>query len=193
MQETSKCYDLREKRGDFTRYLTGKGLDIGCGDDALKIPLGMVVPWDKEQGDAQYLASCTSDEVFDFVYSSHCLEHMRDVEKTLRNWVRVIRPGGILYVTIPDYQLYEKMRFPSRFNGDHKHTFSMELTRAKVQRANHWQIAEDITPVLERLGVDIEHVHLEDAGFNYSVGPDIDQTLNPLTLAQICIIGTKRA
>ena len=67
----------------------------------------------------------TEDNSFDFVYSSHCLEDMEDVETALKNWVRILKPGGFLYVVVPDFGLYEKYCFPSRFNASHKSTFSI--------------------------------------------------------------------
>src|SRR5207248_11335926 len=115
----SKCKSMREQRGDFDNYLRGSGIDIGAGDDPLIIPNGTVRVWDLAEGDAQLMAG-VADNTYDFVYSSHCLEHMRDVEQALRNWVRILKPGGILYLVVPDYILYEKMVWPSRFNPDHK-------------------------------------------------------------------------
>ena len=56
MNETSKCYDLRKRRGDFDTFLTGKGIDIGCGPDPLRVVNGTVDRWDMENGDAQILA-----------------------------------------------------------------------------------------------------------------------------------------
>jgi predicted SAM-dependent methyltransferase len=46
-----------------------------------------------------------SDETFDIVYASHVVEHLdyRDVLlATLREWRRVMVPGGTLYVSVPD-------------------------------------------------------------------------------------------
>jgi SAM-dependent methyltransferase len=84
--------------------------------------------------------AAVSADTFDFVYSSHCLEHMRDVPETLRNWTRILRPGGWLYVVVPDYVLYEKMSWPSRFNSDHKQSFSGLIDRSAVVRPNHWHL-----------------------------------------------------
>lgn len=41
---------------------------------------------------------------FDEVHSSHSLEHIRYflVEEVLREWARVLKPGGLLIVTVPD-------------------------------------------------------------------------------------------
>jgi hypothetical protein len=45
-----------------------------------------------------------SDASFSHVYASHVLEHFshRSFEKVLKEWWRVICPGGALYVSVPD-------------------------------------------------------------------------------------------
>jgi SAM-dependent methyltransferase len=43
-----------------------------------------------------------SDESLDFVINSHMIEHTEDPISTLDNWLRVLRPGGILYLIVPD-------------------------------------------------------------------------------------------
>jgi SAM-dependent methyltransferase len=189
MQETSKCRPLREKRGDFEKYLHGNGIDVGCGNDCLQIPQGTVKPWDEVDGDANLLAGVANDQ-FDFVYSSHCLEHMRDVREALTNWIRVLKPGGYLYFTVPDYILYEKMTFPSRFNRDHKQTFSFLLPRQVVRRENHFHIEHDMKPLLSELGVDLLRATVEDWGFDYNEGI-VDQTGRG-AMAQLCFVGKKR-
>ena len=118
--ETYKSYRRRVREGFFEKYCTGDGLDIGYGAD-------IIVPgcsgWDIRNGDAQYLNGI-EDESFDFVYSSHCLEHMVDVRVSLKNWYRVVKKGGYLIIAIPHRDLYEKKkRLPSRWNMDHKHMF----------------------------------------------------------------------
>ena len=131
MWEQSKAAKRRFNDGAFhSRYFVGDGIDIGGKPDPLGQYAG-VFPmmrsartWDLEDGDAQYLASIPNN-YFDFVHSSHCLEHMVDVYEAMRNWIRVLKPGGYLIVTIPDEDLYEQRVFPSRFNADHKWTFTM--------------------------------------------------------------------
>jgi ubiquinone/menaquinone biosynthesis C-methylase UbiE len=80
--------------------------------------------WDMPDGDAQLLAG-VRDESFDFVHSSHCLEHMRNPAEALHNWFRVLKPNGHLICMVPDEDLYEQGHFPSAFNADHKWTFTL--------------------------------------------------------------------
>ncbi|MFQ5994992.1 MAG: methyltransferase domain-containing protein [Acidiferrobacterales bacterium] len=118
--ETHKARERREREHFFECYCQGQGLDIGYGGDPV---VAEVTGWDFEHGDAQYLQGL-EDESFDFVYSSHLLEHLTDCGLALRNWWRVLKPGGFLILLLPHRDLYEKkVRLPSRFNDDHKHFF----------------------------------------------------------------------
>lgn len=188
MKETAKCKAMRAARGDFVKYLHGNGIDIGAGDDVLEIESGTVHGWDLKDGDAQLLSSVV-DASLDFVYSSHCLEHMRSVEEALSNWTRVLKQKGYLYLVVPDYILYEKLTWPSVYNTDHKQSFSFLVTRNMVGRSNHYHLEQDFFPLLQRLGYRVISAGVEDAGFNYNTGR-ADQTLGS-ALAQLCIIAQK--
>jgi SAM-dependent methyltransferase len=117
--ESSKT---RRQWGELERsVLRGEGIDIGCGTDPV---LPEVVPFDLAQGDANEILRHV-DRTFDFVYASHCLEHMRDPRDAIAQWWALVRPGGVLFVIVPDEDLYEQGFWPSRFNRDHKWTFTI--------------------------------------------------------------------
>lgn len=189
-RETSKCYEKRRERGDFKRYLFGEGIDIGSGNDPLVVQEGTVRAFDKEDGDALRMAGI-ADESYDFVYSSHCLEHMPDVELALTNWVRILKPGGILYVVVPDFNLYEKNRWPSRYNSDHKASFSLSVRVGR--RLSHYHI-DDLADWLKReRGVQILEAHLEKDGFDpLRFQEDQTEMRNGGALCQIYFAGYKR-
>jgi SAM-dependent methyltransferase len=42
------------------------------------------------------------DGEYDFLLSSHCLEHVANPLKALREWTRVVKPGGAMVVVVPD-------------------------------------------------------------------------------------------
>ncbi len=130
MFEQSKAAKRRVTQPAFlTRYFVGSGLDIGAGPDGLSRYCGVfpllhaVRDWDLADGDAQYLRGVADGSV-DFLHASHCLEHMRDPRVALANWLRVVRPGGHLIITVPDEDMYERGVWPSRRNSDHKWTFT---------------------------------------------------------------------
>lgn len=188
MEETAKCYELRLQRGDFNKYLKGNGIDVGAGSAALVVPNGNVRAWDRSDGDGQTLESIP-DASLDFVYSSHCLEHLEDISVALKNWVRVAKPKGYLYVVVPDYTLFEHHCWPSRINTNHTHSFSLHLSRSKVGRSNHHHVEHDVRPLLENLGCVWLGAWLEDNDYDYNLGCS-DQTLKK-ALAQICFIAQR--
>ena len=58
--------------------------------------------------------SIFSDDYADLVYACHLLEHIhhRDLSKTLWEWRRILKPNGILRLSVPDFDalvnIYEK-------------------------------------------------------------------------------------
>jgi SAM-dependent methyltransferase len=120
-KETTKAFQRRLREGYFDRIFVGYGIDIGCGDDPV---LPDCLHWDREQGDAQELPGLAA-ESFDWVYSSHCLEHLPDPWRGVARWWEVLRPGGHLLIVIPDEDLYEQGMWPSRFNGEHRWSFTI--------------------------------------------------------------------
>lgn len=118
-----------------TRYFKGYGIDVGGGIDSLALyseffPLVRnLIVYEREHGDGQLLSNIP-DNSFDFLYSSHCLEHLVDPSLALKNWLRVVKKGGHLVFQIPDEDLYEQGIWPSRFNTDHKHTFTIAKSKS---------------------------------------------------------------
>jgi predicted SAM-dependent methyltransferase len=51
--------------------------------------------------------SLFKEDTVDLIYASHCLEHFghRKVPEVLREWYRVLKTGGILRLSVPDFDL----------------------------------------------------------------------------------------
>jgi SAM-dependent methyltransferase len=194
MKECSKSVPRRLANANFSRrYFKGSGLDVGGKPDPLVLyaelfPLvSSIRTWDIEDGDAQYLESIR-DCKYDFVHSSHCLEHLRDPDEGIRNWFRVLKPGGYLVITVPDEDLYEQGQFPSTFNKDHKWTFT-------VWKDTSWSDKSvNVIDLLKVLGEEaaIEKVELLDSTYRDRL-PRYDQTLTPIAECGIEIIVRKRS
>jgi SAM-dependent methyltransferase len=119
MAETAKAHARRLREGWFDRYAPEHlpGIDIGCGSDPLNATFDR---WDKADGDATDMYGIP-DGTYHTVYASHVLEHLDDPVTALRNWWRILAPGGCLIVCVPSMELYEKKRdLPSNWNGEHK-------------------------------------------------------------------------
>jgi len=177
-----------------TRFLIGNGIDIGAGNDSLTqyrefFPLMQSCRgWDIEDGDAQYMHTI-SDDSYDFVHSSHCIERLEDPYTAMANWVRILKPGGHLICLVPDEDLYEQRIFPSLFNPDHKRTFT-------IYKRNSWcQLSVNIFDLLSSIKYDISVLKIEllDSTYRYSLlnassPTKYDQTSSPIGEASIEIV-----
>ncbi len=161
MRETSKAMGRRLAEGWFRKYLKGKILDICCGDDPVTPNCDK---WDMPEGDAQKLKGVAA-ETYDCVYSSHGLEHMVDPLKAIERWWEVVKPGGHLIVIVPDEDLYEQGIWPSRWNPDHKTTWT-------AHKSSSWS-AESINAAALIAGLkDHKLISIQtcDYGYDYSGG-----------------------
>jgi SAM-dependent methyltransferase len=92
------------------QYCVGQGLEIGAGknpyfDPATTLTLDKYT--DNKDGtpapdiisDAAHIPK--PNESFDYVFSSHVLEHMQDTIGALEEWMRVLKSGGVLFLVLP--------------------------------------------------------------------------------------------
>ncbi len=192
MHESSKSIFHKLKDSRYaTRYIVGDGIDIGAGQDSLALyheffPLmNSCRSWDMPDGDAEFMKT-VEDNTFNFVHSSHCLEHMNNAKNALENWVRILKPGGYLICIVPDEDLYEQGVFPSTFNDDHKHTFT-------IYKKKSWtKYSISIVNLLSELKqeIEIKKIELLDATYRYDLNNHFnqkryDQTLTPIGEASI--------
>lgn len=193
MQETSKALIRRLHDTRFaSTYFVGNGIDIGCGPDPLtkwvqQFPLiKSVKEWDIADGDAQKMES-VNDGIFDFVHSSHCLEHLHDPYEAFDNWIRICKPGGHIITTIPDEDLYEQGVWPSNHNPDHKTSWT-------ILKDQSWSLASiNLIEFLYQYKDKIEvlKVELVNASFIYDV-QRFDQTYHSISECAIEFIVRKR-
>jgi SAM-dependent methyltransferase len=174
MDETTKSKKLW---GPLERsILTGSGIDIGCGLDPIS---PNVRRFDVEHGDANEITKYVHDQ-FDFVYASHCLEHMHDPRKALIEWWQLVRVGGHLFFIVPDEDLYEQGVFPSRFNPDHKVTFT-------ISKAKSWSpVSINVLDLAQSLpNGQLVKIVLQDQGYDRRLlrhGPSL-----PSRFARFCL------
>lgn len=174
--ETSKASRLASRQKLYARYLIGDGVDIGCGDDPLVLPGQKVDKFDKEQGDAEEDFGILPFS-YDFIYSSHCAEHMTDLPKALRHWSHRLRPNGTIMLICPEYRLYERCQWPSPFNSDHKCSFTIfdgiDNPHEKVYSLG------DMIRIATTANLDLVHAALETDRYDFSLLQSrflIDQT-----------------
>ena len=142
-------------------YLSGKVIDIGCGDDRV-VP--HAEPFDQQHGDANLIDVVREPGSYDCVYSSHCLEHMHDPVDALARWWRLVMSSGFLIIVVPDEDLYEQGVWPSRFNSDHKATF-------RLGREDSWSpCSYDIVELVANLsGAKVISAEVQDQGYDHTM------------------------
>ena len=191
MFEVGKSAVRRRADSAFaTRYFVGDGIDIGSGNDPLALYQAQYPcmtscrSWDYQNGDGDaMLMKGIEDHTFDFVHSSHTLEHLTDPRTGLHHWWRILKPHGHLIFVVPDEDLYEQGVFPSTWNPDHKHTFT-------IYKAASWSpVSVNVLELLMALeGAEILLVHRQEWG-NRPTKIRQDQTLTVLTESCIeCVV-----
>jgi SAM-dependent methyltransferase len=76
------------------QFCTGRGLDVGAG----KWPLEGATPIElKDGGDAMNLPG----EQWDYIFSSHCLEHLENPIAALEHWKSKLYYSGCLFLYLP--------------------------------------------------------------------------------------------
>lgn len=161
--ETQKALKRRTESGFLAKYCSGSGLDIGfrgSEKNASPLPGAIGIETDYPGYDGKTLPF--ADGQFDFVYSSHCLEHILDSRTAIAEWWRVIKVGGHLVIAVPHQFIYEKRRLlPSKFNEDHKRFYTP---------AN---LLIEIEGTLSVNSYRIRHLQDCDEGYDYAIRPEV--------------------
>ncbi|GAA4017018.1 class I SAM-dependent methyltransferase [Hymenobacter fastidiosus] len=92
---------------------------------------------------------------FDVVVASDVLEHIEDEQQALREWLRVLRPGGCLLVFVPAFQLLwsDHDVVNHHFRRYSAEQLRQSLTRAGLhtQRQSYWNSALFLPAAIVRL------------------------------------------
>ena len=78
----------------------GVGYDIGCMRKEWALP--GATPIDLAFDD-DYDANNLPEDLVDYIFSSHCLEHIPDWVSTLDYWDTKLKKGGVIFLYLPDY------------------------------------------------------------------------------------------
>jgi SAM-dependent methyltransferase len=100
----SKLYSGYLKRGNMSqgikslaeKYCLGEGVDVGASNWPIS---GARVIENKKEENAYIIKE--QDNSLDFVFSSHCLEHLDEWQDALREWHRVLKHEGVLVLYLP--------------------------------------------------------------------------------------------
>lgn len=132
----------RPPLGEVAKMQPGSLLDVGCGRGdigAAFVRQGWRVVGVDPSASACAIARARGmeasvgtlgsirydDESFDVVVMSHSLEHVPDTPAELDRVHRVLRPGGLLVITVPNFACWQRERFGSAW-------FPLDLPRHRT-------------------------------------------------------------
>jgi SAM-dependent methyltransferase len=159
-RESAKTYAAKQYSGFFRTYLSGAHvLDIGYrggfGETEPIVPQAVGVDFGYPGYDGIRLPFESGSQ--DAVYSSHCLEHMHNAHEAIPEWLRVLRTGGFMVITVPHQYLYErKANLPSKHPG-HIRFFTPSTLLALIESS--------LAPNTYR----VRHLADNDLGYVYSL------------------------
>ena len=161
--ETERSHKIRIENGFYAQYMSGTGLDIGYkgsikdAEPVLSTAIGIDINYPNYDG----INLPFKTESQDYVFASHCLEHIKDYQTTIKEWFRVLKVNSYLVIMVPHKFLYEKKaKLPSKWNEDHKRFY----TPASLLK----EIEESLVPNSYR----VVHLIDNDRSFDYTVGPE---------------------
>jgi predicted SAM-dependent methyltransferase len=108
----NKCYPKFQSTGNAAQFAIpfakqvckGIGYDIGCMKKEWAFPDSIPIDLSFNNG---YHALNLPEKNIDYIFSSHCLEHITNWVEVMDYWHDTLKKEGILFLYLPDYsQVY---------------------------------------------------------------------------------------
>lgn len=112
------------------KVCTGIGYDIGCKKREWSLPGS--IPIDICFNDGYHALNLPQSNV-DYIFSSHCLEHLDDWVKALEFWVDTLKPTGTLFLYLPHF---DQEYWRPWNNRKHKHILSSTIIREALKNTS---------------------------------------------------------
>lgn len=144
-----KDYPSFQASGNAARFVIpfaqevckGVGVDVGCNRNEWAFPGAIPVDpvlnqWDAYNlpwtNDLMHASKNIYDQAkaflsingYDYIFSSHCLEHLPNWVQALDYWHSRLKSGGVVFLYLPDYSQTYWRPF---FNRKHIHSFTPEI------------------------------------------------------------------
>ena len=128
----NEVYPKFQASGNASRFIIpfarefckGIGYDIGYCREEWKLEGAIGIDLND---DNEYDANKLPDkEKVDYIFSSHCLEHVDNWVETLEYWISKIKKKGVLFLYLPDFS--QKYWRPWN-NRKHKHCLTADILK----------------------------------------------------------------
>ncbi len=147
--ENAKNDEATKIRWELVPFMHGRAIDLGCGpykvfphfigvDNGHHWGFGDI---DVRVETAEKLPLFASQSC-DCVFSSHLLEHIVDYKAALKEWWRVVKPGGYLCLYLPHKMFYPNIGTYGA-NADHKHDFMPQDIIDVMTEFCGWDLVEN--------------------------------------------------
>jgi SAM-dependent methyltransferase len=131
IEYNNKFYPMFQAEGNASQFsipfakhfCNGKGYDIGCNRLEWSFPGSKPIDL---LFDDEWDAYNLPDGKVDYIYSSHCLEHLPDWVSALDYWTSKLLTGGIVFLYLPHYS--QEYWRPWN-NRKHNHIFTPEIIK----------------------------------------------------------------
>ena len=136
---SDKKYPLFQSKGFAAKFAfpfaleicKGEGFDIGCMKTEWALPGAM--PIDCDFNDPWDAYNLPKDIKPDYIFSSHCLEHLPHWVDALDYWSSLLSKDGVIYLYLSDFsQTYWR----PWYNRKHVHVLSPEITSSYFKDNN---------------------------------------------------------
>lgn len=128
IEHEGKKYPLFQSEGNAAQFAIpyakkvceGVGIDVGCHKAEWAFPGAHMIDPSINEFDALNIPY----DNLDYIFSSHCLEHVNEWVQVLEYWSSKLKSGGVLFLYLPDYsQTYWR---PWN-NRKHKNIFNSQI------------------------------------------------------------------
>jgi predicted SAM-dependent methyltransferase len=112
------------------KICSGAGVDIGCKKKEWAFPGAQPIDIDLNDEWDAYNLPCTG---YDYIFSSHCLEHLDDEFQAVQYWYDSLREGGVLFLYLPhpDCLYWQPNKMPNKL---HKNMPSPLIVREMMDK-----------------------------------------------------------
>jgi SAM-dependent methyltransferase len=137
----NKNYPILQSSGFASRFAipfakefcVGVGVDVGCGKNEWSFPGSLIVDPILNDYDALHFPY----ENLDYIFSSHCLEHIQLWVDVLDYWKTKIKKGGVIFLYLPHYN---QEYWRPWHNRKHVNIFTPEIMRDYFTDRNYKNI-----------------------------------------------------